>query len=429
MLAKSFRSCLWVEILLVGLSFSARTLAQCGPIDGDSDKNQLVDLRDHSDFANCQMGPGHAPDPEPPQTSESCLANLDLDGDSDIDLFDFAEFQTNFTGPFRPECFNKVFVSSVTFSPTMGSVPAYDNECNILATGAGLNNPAGNAFVAWVSSPNSLARNRLGTARGFVRPDGVPVADSLDSLLNQNVIFNPIRIDEFGNDVGARSVLTGTQANGSLGPSNCFNWTSSSGIFTAGQATDGPGFWTQGGQGSCNGSYSIYCFEKTHTRVLNPPRHAGKVVYLSTSNFTPGAGQGLAAADQLCASEKPAGIANVRAMLATSTASAASRFLSNAFYVRVDGQLVGTGQDLASLSNLHSGIWQTGSGSYVIVGVWTGSSGFTFVGTAASTCSNWTSALSEAGIGGLAVTTLSPGWWYFTSRPCTTPQRIYCAEH
>lgn len=410
-------------------TFDVTALAQCGSLPGDSNNNQHVELLDYSDFVQCFAGPGATPQPAAPQTPESCLANFDSDDDLDSDLLDFAEFQVTFTGQFRPECFNLVFVSSTSFQANLGSATAYDAQCNMLASAAGLNNAVGNEFIAWVSTSNSSPILRLGAARGFVRPDGVPIADTVNALLNNDALLNPIRVDEYGNDVGDKFVITGTSFDGTVSPSTCVNWTNTAGSFSAGRTTGGPGYWTQLNFVSCSqSSLHIYCFQKTITRMLTPLRTPGKVAYLTNSKFTPGGG--LVAANQLCESSKPAGTGPVRALLATPSTSAVSALHPFNTYVRVDGQLIGTVAQLANATLLHSGIWQAGNGTYVpFEAAWTGSAAFALVGTQVQTCNNWTSMNSGPAIAGLPGATQVPAWWSFNfNQNCSTPLRLYCVE-
>lgn len=85
----------------------------------------------------------------------------------------------------------------------------------------------------------------------------------------------------------------------------------------------------------------------------------------------------------------------------------------------------------AGNGTLQSGIWQTGDGSYPnddFDRAWTGQTILTQAGSAASTCSDWTSTSSATGIPGLYVTA-NPTWWSFGTRPCSdTGNRLYCVE-
>ena len=59
--------------------------------DGDYDENTYVDLEDFEHWPDCMTGPENGP------YQEGCGA-FDFDGDTDIDLFDFAEFQIALDG-------------------------------------------------------------------------------------------------------------------------------------------------------------------------------------------------------------------------------------------------------------------------------------------------------------------------------------------
>jgi hypothetical protein len=60
---------------------------------GDYDEDGDVDLVDFAAFQTCFTGPGNLP-------SASCRVAFDSDDDADIDLADFGNFQLSFTGPF-----------------------------------------------------------------------------------------------------------------------------------------------------------------------------------------------------------------------------------------------------------------------------------------------------------------------------------------
>lgn len=401
--------------------------AQCTPIQADVNGDRTVDSVDYAAFANCMAGPGAVPSPDSPMTPQSCLSTFDLDDDGHVDLFDFADFQDTYTGPIRVDCYNVVFVSSQAFPVNLGSAVAYDQKCNVLATTAGLNNSTNNAFVAWMSDANSSAATRLGTtARGFVRPDSIPVADTIQSLLTNNGILNAIHVNEFGHEVGSVVVMTGTNANGTSSSFACSNWTSTTGSASVGSAVAGPGAWTASGLVSCNqGPARIYCIEKTSTRILIPPKSQGKIIFLTNSLFLPGISH---TPDEVCAGDRPAGIGTVKALVARTNAPAANVLDPESVYIRPDGQLVGTGAVLIAAGELQSGIWQQGNGSYPpSASVWTGQTNLTEPGNLSSTCSNWTSTSSAAGVGGFSFTT-QLSWWNGLVKSCATAMRLYCVE-
>jgi hypothetical protein len=60
------------------------------PSPGDANRDGWIDLEDHALFADCLVGPGT----DPPDAPLDCLGPFDFDTDLDVDLADFAEFQT-----------------------------------------------------------------------------------------------------------------------------------------------------------------------------------------------------------------------------------------------------------------------------------------------------------------------------------------------
>jgi hypothetical protein len=136
------------------------------------------------------------------------------------------------------------------------------------------------------------------------------------------------------------------------------------------------------------------------------------VIWYTATAWTPGGG--LSSADTFCSTNRPAGLAGtVVALLATTTASAASRLNATANYYRPDGQFLGTGADLQAGGTLWNGIWQNNLGAYQ-AGVggfeYTGATAFGNVGTAATTCGNWVDTAGTAA-GGRS-NTVGTDWWY-----------------
>jgi cysteine-rich repeat protein len=332
------------------------------------------------------------------------------------------------TATFNPMTYNLAFVSSSTIPTTLGNVGAYDGQCNTLATQAGLNNVTGNAWIAWVSLPLSSAQARLGpTTQGWVRVDGEPFATTQSSLLTSGVVYHPLRLDEYGVDVGTSPVLTATTNTGSAASNNCLNWTSPAAtVFkTTGDAASGSGGWSSQSVTPCSVAASVYCLMKTKTAALTVTPQTGKRIYLS-GTFTPAVG---ASPDNRCTLDKPVGVGTVKAFVATNS-SAASAVLNPAQpYIRLDGTFIGTGADLAAGVRLTSGMWQLGTGAYAGDGqtIWTGATTPTTVGTSATTCTNWTSTASTARAGRAAST--DAAWWNFGTVSCSsTMARLYCVE-
>lgn len=173
-------------------------------------------------------------------------------------------------------------MSSATYLTSLGGATAYDSACNTLASAAGINNSAGTAYIAWISDFFSTARMRLGVAaRGWVRTDGKPFADSQSTLFNNtsNAALHSLRITEAGVDVGTQPVMTGTDNDGTAGASSssyCTNWTGT-GTMVIGNAAYGAGGWSNTGLlSSCTTASRIYCLMRTMTTTLVLPPPVGK---------------------------------------------------------------------------------------------------------------------------------------------------------
>jgi len=332
------------------------------------------------------------------------------------------------TATFTPMTSNLAFVSSATASPTLGNVAGYDSQCNALATAAGLNNITNTAYVAWVSSSLSSPQARLGAlAQGWVRMDGRPFATTQTGLTANGVVYYPLRIDEYGVDVGSRVVLTGTTNTGGLAPNTCSNWTTGSPSFfmTTGDAASGSGGWSSTTSSSCSTPAWVYCLMKTKSVSPTVTPEVGKRIYLSAP-YTPAAGT---PPDQRCTLDKPGGLGTVKAMVATTSSNAAGVLVAGQRYVRLDGVFVGTGADLATGGRLTSGMWQTATGAYAGDGqsAWTGAATPTALGTTATTCSDWVSTAGSGSIGRVASS--DTAWWTLASQPCSLSTiRLYCVE-
>jgi hypothetical protein len=335
--------------------------------------------------------------------------------------------------------FNRVFVTSTLQDGNLGGLVGADGICATQATAAGL---AG-TYVAWLSTGATGAATRLGSARGFVRPDGKPFANTVTDIL-ANKIFYPLRIDENGVDVTSNAqpsantvtVWTGTTKDGVVSAGQtCSDWTVTANSGLTGRAAAGPASWTARTNSTCGTIRRLYCFQIDHgSSDLVPAPTAGKVAFVSTKGFTPGPGVGIAGADALCASNaNDAGLAGTfKALLSTTTATAASRVTLAPLYVRPDGIPIASGTTIAAGGVLDSGIWQRADGTYSPATgdiVYTGAPNPSSLPTsAASTCDDWTATTSTAALIG-ADTFADPTWWNLAStQACTATLAVYCLE-
>lgn len=337
-------------------------------------------------------------------------------------------------GPLVPgENVNVVFVTSSGFTPgELGGLAGADAECNRLAEDAGL----GGTYVAWLSDSTTDARDRLGSARGWVRPDGRPFVDTQSDLVS-GATFYPPRIDEQGRDVGGGArVVTGTGSSGTGLSGYCDDWTSTtSGGCSGGYADGGPMAWSYrwGGTGACDDTgLRLYCFGTDHAREVSPPPPSGPIAFLSATKLSPGSGLG--AADSLCQSEADdAGLTGeFVALVATDDASAASRLSTvGPGWWRPDGvRIAESASALLSGATPLAPIDRSASGERVVGGlVWTGASAINEVELdAASSCRGWTSSAStdEAIVGNASYS----GARYFNdfTRGCDGEAGVYCVQ-
>ncbi len=293
---------------------------------------------------------------------------------------------------------NLIFVTSTTYAAgALGGLAGADAICQMRATDAGLTG----TYRAWLSTNGTGATNaitRLGTSRGWVRPDGKPFIDTTTDLANGRLMYPP-RVDEFGVDLGSRDVLTNTAADGTLATTAntcCANYTSttSSDAALGGSSSAGETLFTAYFGLQCNEPANLYCFEVGRTTPVTATPTAGRRAFVSDEFFV--SGGGITAADAICASEaSAAGLSGTYlAALATITSSVQSRFeTSGAPWVRADGlPLASTAQALFSGAMMDTPPVVNASGTkWYESTAWNGALSWTSTGTMASTCNNYTS--------------------------------------
>lgn len=259
--------------------------------------------------------------------------------------------------------------------------------------------PTGVTYMAWLSAPGQSARERLEAtgARGWVRPDGRPIADTLAALLEEGELYIPIDRDR-ANDRVYGAVVTGTTREGGTALT-CDGW-QGNGWATSGSTDFVYGAWTDEGMLACSESAHLYCFGTTFAAPIRKPEvpSFSKVAFVSSVPFIPSSGA--AAADQLCAQEaQSAGWTGrqFHALLATQTESIADRLAWVLPTHRADGfPLSNDGEGDADVLNV------TADGRYLDVEVWTGAGDIVAPGTPEVTCNNWTTTSGEAVIGRVA---------------------------
>jgi hypothetical protein len=317
---------------------------------------------------------------------------------------------------------NIVFVTSAFSSADLGGIAGADAMC---AAEAAANDLDG-TYVAWLSTGFVDARDRLADASGWVRPDGLPVAATVNDLVAGRLLY-PINI---GADGAARAgnVWTGTDVAGGLEPdSDCGAWTvAASGTATAGRAGSGPVSWTANTSSiGCGRTGRLYCFGVDRAGAIDPPVSTGRTIFVSTTAISGAAGR--PAFDAICASEaSTAGLSGTYvAVVAQTKVAATTRFnLGDAPWFRPDGvAVVRDAADLVTTETL-APIAVTAAGKYVAGRAWTGALGFGEPST--NHCIDWTDIRGAGGFGVIddSGSLASSGG----TESCTTELPVYCAE-
>jgi hypothetical protein len=326
--------------------------------------------------------------------------------------------------PSPPILTNVAFVTSQTIAiSSITSLEVADDFCNASAAAAHLPGH----YVAWLSSTSSSAVSRLGSARGWLRPDGKPFADRASDLAIGRM-FYPLRIDENGQDLVSATtttepVATATNPSGTAGL-NCSDFTDTGGMILVGFVDATTAVWTAYTSAVCTSELRLYCLGVDATGAVTPA-DTGKTAFLSSEAFTPSSG--LASADQICSGEASAhGIAGTyAALLATNGSTPIARFSPTAAsrWVRPDHVAITDGlSELAAPCNVTLDL--TYGGNTIS---WGGGGGINALGSAGTTCNNWSDS-SDDGIAGGTPRTGTNALGVTATATCTIPASIYCFE-
>lgn len=323
---------------------------------------------------------------------------------------------------------NLAFVTSTLVASDFGGLAAADAICSDAAANAGLEG----TFIAWLSTSDTSAIDRLDGASGWVRSDGAPFADTPERLAAGEV-FHPLRLDETGAAVPLPVVVdvwTGTGPDGIATNFRCNDWIQTSGSGTQGSTAQGSLGWTAGLNSSCNGMRRLYCLGIDRAAEVRPPPPGERIAFLTAGSFTPSA---LDAADALCVEEaSAAGLdGEFVAFLATQAGSAVSRLeTSGPVWTRPDG--VPLADDVAAFFAgplWNTSISQTAAGDYLGGLVWTGADSPTLAGDAASTCGDWASPMpSTQGTIGRASEVEVAEAFATSAFSCQFALPVYCFE-
>jgi hypothetical protein len=353
-----------------------------------------------------------------------------------LDTCSFAmEANTTVTARFDPP--NKMFVTSTQQTPgSLGGLAGADAICATRASAAGLTGTF-RAFLG--TTPGGTAWARISGARGWARTDGKPFGDTAADLQAGRSFYPPIYMEN-GTEVPAvLQTIVITSPTATSASNTCQNWTSTStgaDVPTWGEPRSGSSFWASVGSTNCNDSTArLYCFEVTRSVRLRPPvpttaRRAFLSEFEVTGSIT------LTGADAQCQSEAAgAGLSgNYRALLAGNGTTAASRFSTvagSAPWYRTDNvQLASSAANYlaagatpwASLSLRADGLTQEP------VVAWTGAATPSTAGTAAGTCSGWTSTSGTTTYDSYATFVQDDWFGRFMNGNCNTTHRLFCLQ-
>jgi hypothetical protein len=291
---------------------------------------------------------------------------------------------------------NFAFVTTDAHPPSMWNpISRADALCAADAAAAGL--PAGHTYVAWLSTSTMDAKDRLAGARGWVRIDGQPIADTVADLTSNKMLF-PIRITAAGavvglNGAGHSPVATGTALDGTKTTSTCTDWSSTTTMVRIGNAQNAGQTWTDwfdGDAAFCANLERLLCFGTDRNTPLTVARSTGRLAFVTAGAWAPGGG--IATADAFCQTEANAASRSgtFKALLATTTASAASRMnMSGSAWVRADGMPLAA-PGATPFDGLQTPINVRADGSYT-GGNWVaiGAASLTQNATANKNCNDW----------------------------------------
>ena len=259
----------------------------------------------------------------------------------------------------------------------------YQAQCNTLATAAGINNAAGNAYIAWMAASNYAPVTLLGSSRGWVRADLLPWIDAMATALSTGNVYYPVAYDEDGRRVIGTTLAGMTQTGTYSSGYNCNDWTDATLNSSHGNTHAAGTGWAYDNVGisSCATADRVLCLSKGATAALTPTPAAGKKIFLTRTGWIPSGG--VAGADAKCNADKPAAVISSKAILLASTRAFSDVLVAATTYVRPDGVKVGTGADIIQAmgtfqgpATLESPITQDGGGTYVNTGtaqvVWVG---------------------------------------------------------
>jgi hypothetical protein len=320
---------------------------------------------------------------------------------------------------------NLVFVTSTYMvAGSFGGLAGADAMCQQRAMAMGF--PG--SYVAYLSTSTVNAVDRLGSARGWSRLDGRPVFDTVADIV-ANAMFYPPNIDDVGNIVNI-SVATGTLLGGGASGQDCAGWTTTSGMVSGG--TPDRSSWAFGfSVAGCGLTYPVYCFGIDRQVATVPPATVSRRAFLTQGLWK--SGGGTASGDAFCQGEANAASlpGTYLALLATTTASAISRFdLAGPPWARLDNTELAVSTAAFASGATIAAFDMTTASTHVTDYVVTGATTPDQVGVNANTCNDWT--ITNPSRNWVAGSSEFIGFRFFSNgtfnTTCNLSGRLYCLQ-
>jgi hypothetical protein len=328
-----------------------------------------------------------------------------------------------------------------------------DALCNQLAAKSTYTALAAGTYKAWLSSTSVNLLSRLGSASGWVRPDGMPVLNTVADL-SYGKVFYPPRLDENGIDLGAdQMVFTNTNQDGTAtSVSGAINgWVDCDGFQSnVGDSTHWIGgglsgynnfYFTMGYGLSCSGTARLYCLGIDRRAQVAPIPYQGRHAFVTVGTWTPGGG--IYSADALCRSEaNAAGLTGgvYLALLTPTNSAAAWRFNTTGLpWIRTDGiRITQSASEFftTSLFDVPPNLSADGRRQFSYELVWIGAASDgnpnTVVTDGTSNCSDWYSTSGTGGAGRSGETATSRFFNIIPSGPygeqCSAALNLVCLQ-
>jgi hypothetical protein len=325
---------------------------------------------------------------------------------------------------------NRAFVTPDLLQGDFGGLVGADAICASQAAAAGLPGD----FIALLSTSTVNAKDRIAGSRGWVRTDGVVLADQARDFFLAGHQLAPLHLDATG--VGPPSSLlvwTAAGSDGSYDSTNgaCGDWTATTGSAMIGFHNRNTPFATWLTPSPCSQTAHLYCLEIGHAVEVRPPPRTGRIAFVlkvSVANDI-----GLAGFDAACQAEADAAAlpGTYLAAVGTSTQTIESRFAATTPWQRLDGmELTPTAQTMFTmrmtgfLDQYADGFPRTSA--IQVTPVRSGGPP-NVMPTLAGTCNDWstTAGTFEAGTMNSIYFT---EFWSGQSISCNTPQRHVCLQ-